>query len=65
MSKFKEGDVVVILEAYPEKHNGKVSIVRFCYNFGNIEVFIPEVGHSWECKEVRLATLLERELYEL
>lgn len=65
MSKIKEGDLVVILNAFPDIYNGKLAIVKHCYRFGHVQVFIPEVDHSWECIEVRLATLLEKELYEL
>lgn len=65
MSKIKEGDVVVILNASPDIHNGKLAIVKYCYRLGGVQVFIPEVDRSLECIDVRLATLLERELYEL
>ena len=62
MSEFKEGDVVVILNAFPDAHNGKLAIVKYCHKFGGIKVFIPEVNHLWDCLNVRLATLLEIEL---
>lgn len=67
-SNFKEGDKVVILEAYPEKHNGKVAIYLksevFLINQIRHLVRIPNL-HEWDCLKIRHATLLEKELAEV
>ena len=59
---FKEGDKVVITEAYPPIYNGKVAIYLYS-NMYSHEVSIPNV-HNWTCLKIRHATLLEKELAE-
>lgn len=67
-SNFKEGDKVVILEAYPDCYNGKVAIYLksdiFLINQIRHVVRIPNL-HRWDCLKIRHATLLEKELAEL
>ena len=64
-SNFKEGDKVVILEAYPEKHNGKVAIYLKAKKVIGLHVVrIPNL-YNWDCLKIRHATLLEKELAEV
>ena len=64
---FKEGNLVVIVEASPKDHNGKVAIYLesedFSINPIRHLVMIPNL-HRWVCLKIRHATLLEKELAE-
>lgn len=64
-SNFKEGDVVVILEAYPENHNGKVAIYLGVESVTALHVVRIPNFRTWNCVKIRHATLLEKELAEV
>lgn len=62
-SNFKKGDKVVIIEAFPDDHNGKVASYIRETGKGH-DVFVDE-HFSWYCCKIRHATLLEKELAEV
>lgn len=58
---FKEDDLVVIVEAFPDIYNGKVAYYKRKYISSNGHVVIIH-GGTWYCQKIRHATLLEKEL---
>lgn len=62
-SNFNVGDKVVILEAYPPTHNGKVAFFHIHKAIGSV-VFLNDTKENWYCLRIRHATLLEKELAE-
>lgn len=66
MKNVKVGDIVVVLEAYPPKHNGEIGTVYAVFkDSGEVLVTLQSTEYSWNCVKVRPATLLEKELAEL
>lgn len=59
---FKEDDLVVIVEAFPDVHNGKVACYKHTNSRGHLVLLIH--GGTWCCEKIRHATLLEKELAE-
>lgn len=65
MERVKVGDVVVVVEAHPPKHNGEIGTVYVVFKNGEVLINLHSAGYSWNCIKVRPATLLEKELAEL